>query len=391
MKITIYILLLQFLIAPIKAQKLSFLSVKNYPKISYAENANSEKTYIVYNTRLFVLNEFDVAIIDLNTDEKRTHSLVKLLPKNLSSKISNKWSFYYYISNNKLFIKNFNNIFIFNITENDIQFSTSFIFPKKNQKNMYLRDTILFIYSIYNMFELLGDIPSGYTAIKLKDGSHESVSIPFKYLPLTHIGPNKFIDFNTKGYVVCDPFEYKLFFYDYKNKLIDSLQAPDSSFTASKDLKDFEISFPKVQVSKDPGYYFEKLQSFLQKTDRIWTINFMDDETIFTRITRNTLNSSGGKQEPFFVHIWKKIDNTWRLTQVKNTKEASLNAPEINSSDLWPVFIPGSDILFNNGFLYYLFWGVKSNDFPQPADRFYGFKEPDRNKLFLKVIKFGVN
>jgi hypothetical protein len=173
--------------------------------------------------------------------------------------------------------------------------------------------------------------------------------------------------------------------------LIDSLQAPGGEFTVANNFAEFNKSFPHEKVALGPVDYFKDMNLFLSKIDRVWTVNFIDHETIFVTLTRNSLPSKEQGKQLFYQHTWKKINGTWKLITVNDLNKVNSNGSQLKAkTDVLPYFFLGSKILFNDGLIYYLFWGSGNNEIPKSVERFYGFNEKDRAKLFLKRITFGV-
>lgn len=390
MKKIVLFLMLVCLLKMAVGQKLNLLSITSYTAINYAQNNNYNLKIIIDNNVVYLLDKLNLQIVD-SSHQIKSYDLKELLDKNIRQKISPTYGYYYHIQEHHLFINNHYNIFVFELNKNTVAFKKHYQLASDIARNFYLNDSVLITYDIYNYHPEDSDMPSGYRTLNLKTDKQQAFPLPFKYLSLTHKTPNKFLDFSTKGYVLCDPFHYRLVFYNYNNEVVDSVIAPSNAFTVSNHLEEFEKLFPSEKLAKGPVDYFERMNISLAKTDRVWTVNFMDDRTIFVRITRNTQNKPNEKKLLFYDHIWRKITGEWQLIENKNISEIDLKSHSISKEDVWPVFIVGSKLHFSDGIIYYTFWGSGSNDFPQSADKFYGFSETDRTKLFLKVIKFDVN
>jgi len=390
MKKTLFVVICFLSIDVFYSQKLDLFSVKNYPSITYSKFGDFQTCVLIDSLNIYFLNELELKIVS-GVDKVTTVSLNDLLDQTLRRLISKAHQFDYYKKDQILCVKNYDNLFLFKVLNDQVTFSKHFTLIADNTRNLYLNDSLLFCYEIYNHHPSDSDVHASYNVLNINSGKQSSFKLDFKYLSLTHLGPSKFIDFNHNVYVLCDPFQYKFLFYDYNNQLIDSLQAPGGEFTVANNFAEFNKSFPHEKVALGPVDYFKDMNLFLSKIDRVWTVNFIDHETIFVTLTRNSLPSKEQGKQLFYQHTWKKINGTWKLITVNDLNKVNSNGSQLKAkTDVLPYFFLGSKILFNDGLIYYLFWGSGNNEIPQSVERFYGFNEKDRAKLFLKRITFGV-
>lgn len=195
------------------------------------------------------------------------------------------------------------------------------------------------------------------------------------------------MDMDRSGYLVCDPLFYRIDLYDLNDQLCDSIIAPDTAFTRSSSIK-FERQFNALEIANDPSPHLPELADYLSEIDRIWTVNFIDKNTIFVRLSRNSLNKTKDRRQQLFDHVWKKTNGLWRLVVIKEIADLNSSSFLNSKNDLWPYFVPGSKFFFQNGYLYHSFWSSSSSELPQSVGDFYGATEINKEKLRLKVVTF---
>ncbi len=73
-----------------------------------------------------------------------------------------------------------------------------------------------------------------------------------------------------------------------KDEITDSLVASDSIFKASPQIPTFQDQFSVSKISKNAVSYLPDMSSYLNKMDRVWTVNYIDENDLFIRLTRNS-------------------------------------------------------------------------------------------------------
>jgi hypothetical protein len=383
------LLILAFLNALcVGAQQLMCEKIVNYPALRFTEHFKTNSSFFVLEGRPLTVDQLTVIRLS-DKAQVKVQDLSKELNKGVRKKIDVRYDFEYFLSKDILIVKNRNLILLFDFKDNKFRFNRAITLNLKYQNTIFLEDTTLFIYGVYNNPKRDERFQCGVLSYNLNTNKEELKEIPFKYLSLTHMRPNKFIDFNHNGYLVCDPFTYKIYEYNFNHQLRDSIYPNDSLFTVAKDPEYFSVLYKPEDLQPSPADHFGSMTNYLNGIDRIWTANYLDDSTLFVRLTRNSLNRPEKKSQLFYDHIWIRKDGSWKLTQVKEISSFRTEQT-ITANDLWPYFFPGSKMVFDSGILYYLVWSPAENKFPQTAHDFFGFSTSDRNKLSLKVIEFKV-
>jgi hypothetical protein len=372
-----------------KSQNLILEKITSYPSLKFDDYYNNQFSYHFRGDTLFLIDGFNITVANANSKIKIL-DLNKLLTKDLKNKIDKRYSYEYYFKGSYLIVKNRGNIFVFTYLNNEFAFQRSYFLSRKYGNNIYIYGDKIILSELYNHHPKSECFSSGYLELDLNAGTEKMTNLEFKYIGLTHFGSNKFLDFTAKGYLLADPFTYKIYEYDFDNNLRDSLSAPDTAFKVSDNLKYFSDNFSPEKLSDSPASHFSKINDFLSNIDRIWSVNYLNDTTIYVRLARNSLNPPDKKKEMMFDHIWRKSKNHWELIQSKSLIVTTLKN-NINRKDLWPDFFLGTKIYFDNGYLYHVIWNATENIFPQKGESFYGFDALDKKNLKLKVLKFKVN
>jgi hypothetical protein len=323
----------------------------------------------------------------LTKDKLKTLDLERILSKSDRQLLSEGYPFTYLLDGRMLVVRNGENAFLFDYNNAKVKFKQRIRLSDNRGQGIYMAGNKLYFYGIYNYNKRDSKIPSGFIVYDLVTGEEKKFKILFDYLSLTHIAPNNFLDFTPGGYIVCDPLRYKLYEYDYNNSIKDSIFLPDSLFKVN-DTRYFTSLFNSKDVSENPTNYLQSMSAYLDTVDHVWTVNYLDENTLFIRLTRNSLIASN-KGQLFYDHIWVKSNNKWKLTQVKEIYSFRTEKT-IEEKDLWPYFFPGSKYTCANGTLYYTVWSSSQNIFPQNAHSFFGFDTDNRSALSLKLIRFKV-
>jgi len=367
-------------------QKLSCEKIQNLSGISFAGYFSINPNFLFKGDTLFTFKAFKVSIALENA--VKTFDLSKQLPKKEKQLISEVHDFSYCFSGDQLIIRNKNNIFLFHYTTKKFTFQKSISLVHKYGTNIFKKDNQLYFFNIYNYHPKSENLASGFLKLDLTTGAEEVHELPFGYLAITHLTPQNYLTFTNTGYLVCDPLRYKLYEYDFNNTLKDSIGVPDSLFKTC-DVTHFANAFKVEELGSNVSSYLPKMTSYLDSLDRVWIVSYIDENTLFVRLTRNTIKSKEMQGQLFYDHIWVKKNGKWTLTQ---TKEISSFRTEqtMTEKDLWPYFFPGSKLICSKGILYYTVWSASKNIFPQNANSFFGFDIKDRNALSLKLIQFKV-
>jgi hypothetical protein len=184
------------------------------------------------------------------------------------------------------------------------------------------------------------------------------------------------MDFSENGYVVCDPLRYRLYNYSYTNQLKDSITLSESLFKTSDPAR-FSKKFDPEKMGSQVVNYLDSMRNYLDTLDRIWMINYIDENTLFVRLTRNSTKAAGKKGQLFYDHLWLKKEDGWHLAQTKDLSNFKIDEA-INKENLWPYFFPGSKYIACNGILYYTCWSPYPDSFPQSLKHFSGLDSKDR-------------
>lgn len=368
----------------INAQSLLCKKISNYSSISFSGTFYKSPQFFFRGDTLVMLDKFKLSLF---SPDKQLSSLdlKTTLPKEDQALIQDNYSFNYLLTSNLLVLRNKNHAFLFRFNDGKPVYQQNIRLSENFGNHLYYKDSTLYFYNIYNYHPSDSKLPSGFISYDLKTGTEKQRTLPFEFLALTHMAPNDYIDFTDVGYILCDPLRYKLYEYDFKHTLKDSIVVTDSLFTVS-DLTTFKKAFPGKEVAQNTSSFMDAMTTHLDSTDRIWTVNYLDKNTLFIRLTRNSLRSASQGQL-FYDHIWHREKDGWKLKQVKeissfNTKQA------ITEKNLWPYFFPGSKYGCNKGSLYYTIWSSSDNKFPQTAEHFFGFDTKDRTHVRLKLIEF---
>jgi len=371
----------------LSCQSLSAVSFKNYDSFSFATYFSRNPNFAFRGDTLFSFNELKLSCFPGN-GLPQTYNLETLLPKEDRKLISRDYGFNYLFSGNLLIVRAKNQVFLFNYLNGKPKFRQRIQLSENYPGSIYRKGDSLYFYKIYNQHVKDSKLPSGFILYNLSTGKEEIHKLPFDYLAITHMAPNSFIDFTSSGYLVCDPLRYRIYEYDFEYRLKDSICGPDSSFTISN-TGAFKSKFKDKELSENASDYLADMTTYLQTIDRIWMVNYIDENTLFVRLTRNTQNTAENKRELFYDHIWQKKNGSWKLVQVRPLTNFNSSQP-ITEKDLWPHFFPGSKYTCSNGSLYYTVWSSSANTFPQTGRTFFGFDATDRSRLGLKVIQFKV-
>lgn len=369
----------------LNAQTLLCKKISNYNSVTFSGNFYKSPHYFFREDTLVVIDKFNLNLFKPN-NHICSVDLKESLPKDHKELIQDNYSYNYLLSDNILVIRNKNHAFLFSLNQCKAVYKQTITLSENHGKHIYFKDSTLYFFSIYNYHPNDSGLPSGFISYNLRNGKEEQKPLPFEFMPLTHMAPNDFIDFTTTGYVLCDPLRYKLCEYDFNHRLKDSIVITDSLFTTSH-VSTFKTSFPTRDVSQNTSSFMDAMTAQLDSTDRIWTVNYLDQNTLFVRLTRNSLRQTTTQGQLFFDHIWCREKDGWKLKQVKeisgfNTKQV------VTEKDLWPYFFPGSKYNCSRGSIYYTVWSSSENNFPQSAERFFGFDTKDRSTLRLKLIEF---
>lgn len=370
------------------SQSLHFEKINDYEAITFSKYFSIRTDLTFSSDTLLFFNDLKVS---LSTPGKqlKIFNLAQELNKRQKANIIPAHGFSYHYSRNFLVLRNKEHVFLFHFNGDKFKFVKQLQLKNKFGDHIYLAGNILYFYSISNYGEHPYFLSSGFLAYDLAQDKEELHTYPFDCLALTHLGPNKFIDFSTSGYIYCDPLNYKLyeFSYDYVPK--DTILAPDSVFKASSN-KRFNNRFDINKMGVNAVDYLDDIRSYTDTLDRIWMISYLDSNTLFVRLTRNTLLHAEKKEgQLFYDHIWVRHEGKWKLSQVKKVPESNTN-DTVEKEQLWPYFLPGSKYLCINGVLHYIIWNSSSVEFPQSMKDFSGFGATNRNQANLKLLKFNV-
>ncbi len=380
--ITLTLLLCTF----VHGQNLVWEKTIDYESVTFQEYFYKKNPPVFCGDTLFIFDGLLVDVFVPGQKKPKRYDLNSYLTKKQSQLINSKLSFSHCLSGNNLVIKNGSSVFLFQVEHLKFKLKQQIQLRSKYGSTIFFTNNTLYFYEIYNSYRQPERITSGFLEYNLTTGEERIHPLPFNCLSVTHINPNRFVDFTSKGYILCDPFSYKLYEYDFNHMLKDSISAPDKFFTVSSASR-FNEAFPFEKTAANPSSFFEKMNAYLDSTDRIWLINYVDDHTIFIRLTRNSIKTKDQKNQLFYDHVWERKKDGWQLVQVKEISNFNTEQT-ITEKDLWPHFFPGSKYSCSKGILYYTFWSSSSNIFPQVGTHFFGFDTQDRNKLSLKLIEF---
>jgi hypothetical protein len=382
----LYLLISSILLSVLlNAQTLICKKISNYSSVTFSDNFYKSPQFFFRQDTLVVIEKFNLSLF---TPHKQICSvdLKEYLPKEQKELIQNNYSYNYLLSEDVLVIRNKNHAFLFNLNQSKVVYKQTITLSENYGKHIYFKDSTLYFFSIYNYHPNDSQIPSGFISHNLRNGKEEQRALPFEFMSLTHMAPNDFIDFTEVGYILCDPLRYKLYEYDFNHRLKDSIVIGDNLFTTSN-VSTFENTFPSRKVAQNASSFMDAMTAHLDSTDRIWTVNYLDENTLFIRLTRNSLRLTTTQGQLFYDHIWRREKEGWKLTQVKEI--SSFNTKQVlTEKDLWPYFFPGSKYTCSKGSLYYTVWSSSDTIFPQKAERFFGFDTKDRTALRLKLIEF---
>ena len=369
----------------LSGQNLVFEKAVNYSEIGFSKYFKIRPDYCLKGDTLLFFEELKVSVFRPG-QKPQQQDLSKELSKSQKALIFPKYEFAYFFSGSLLIARNRNNVFLFDYREKKFRLKQHILLKQKYGRHMYLAGNTLYFYEIYSRNTVSEELGPGFLSYDLEAGTETIHKIPFEHLALTHLAPNQFIDFSQTHYIVCDPLRYRLYEYDLKNQLKDSLSVPDSLFKIS-DTHRFGKYFNVTKMGNNVVDYLDDMRAYLDTIDRVWMIHYIDENTLFVRLSRNSIKSPEMNAQLFYDHIWVKKHEEWKLVQTKEI--SSFNTYQtITGKDLWPYFFPGSKYVCYKGSLYYSIWSSAENKFPQEAHHFFGFDSADRSRLSLKLIEF---
>lgn len=369
----------------LSCQNLSCTKISPYSSISFKDHFSNRPTFLFEEDTLVICNRFTLQLFTQTREVKRI-DLTEGLSSADRTQIAENYPCIYSLRDGRLIIRNKNNAFIYAYCTDQVKFIKRISLRQNHCKHIYQKGDLIYFFGIYNYHKRDCPIPSGFTCYDLKTGEEEEFAIPFENLALSHLAPGEFIDFSNRGYIVCDPLRYTLYEYDFNQALRDSIVVPDSVFSRPK-TSSFSHMFPSEKVSQNPSAYLEGMTTYLDTLDRVWSVNYLDENTLFVRLTRNSIRPKEMKVQLFYDHLWQKQNGKWKLIELKEI--SSFQTKEvISQKELWPYFFPGSKYSCGNGSLYYTHWSAGNNSLPQVAESFFGFDVKDRNQLRLQVLEF---
>jgi hypothetical protein len=137
----------------------------------------------------------------------------------------------------------------------------------------------------------------------------------------------------------------------------------------------------------DPGLSIPDMHKYLDQVDHVCMVHYIDKNTLFVRLTRNSSNAEDKDKQLLIDHIWTKTNNRWKLTMIKDLSTLSTKDEPTLSNDPYPNFFVYSTLSFKNGFLYHTFWSAEGAT-KSYSDILVDPASPERSKLFLKVAKY---
>ena len=342
----------------------------------------------VIEKKVYLFQGFKVTCYD-STGKNYEVNLLTILPKKIAQSVDSRYRYTYSIDKNILVVKNTNNLYIFDNSNNRFRFKKKIVLKHPSQDNVFVEAGVIYLYGVYNFHEKSLDksFRSGYLSIDIESEEEKILEIPFEDLVLTHNSPNNFMDFDSQQFLMAEPFTYKIKLFNLNNQVEDSIVANDSSFTVSDKITEFRSLFDPKKVGEGPSDYFESMNQLLMQMDRIWLVYFIDKYTIFVRLTRNSLNRQGENKMRFFDHIWCKSANGWQLRQVRDLDKL-FQSETVTSQNIWPLFVPGSKLIFSEMALHYLFWTSTESELPMATKDFYW--PSHEKKPHLKLVKFNL-
>lgn len=376
-------------ILKISGQEFVFKHASTFTDARLTDFTNPYQTSVLSNNKVFLFNNLTVTVLDTLGQSKKFF-LEKEIPAEILKQFDSRYKQSCLMNQSTLIIKNRNMLAILDYNGDSFTFKKSIRLSKAYQDNLMLAGDTLYIFGIYNFHEKALDqvMRAGYAKVNLKTGAESSHETPFENLVLTHFSPNKFMDFSGKSYAICDPLRYKIKIYNFRNQLQDSICAPDSVFSTSPKMREFQNKFDPNIVGPNPTSYFEEMYRYLNVMDRVWQISYLDTNVLFVRFTRNSLNAAGSDDQLFFDHIWIHTSMTWKLIKQVNHRQNMIETSEVNRFNVWPQFVVGSKVIIESNSLNYLFWGAGEPKFQVKPSEFYS---PGLNSQpVLNILTFGI-
>jgi hypothetical protein len=378
-------LALLLLAAKVQSQKLYCEKVQSYPQIRFSQYFTPSTHFLFQQDTIFHFSAFKVSIFKPG-QKKNELDLEKLLSKSQKKMIRPAYSFSYFLSRDTLIIRNQRNVFVFTYNHQRFSLRDHFTLKQKFGDKIYLNHNTIYFYGIYDHFGADFELASGYLAYDLANKKEKVLTFPFQEIAITHLGPNKFIDFSGTSYMICDPLRYRLYMFDLHDQLQDSISLPDSLFKVSP-VKDFVTRFDVQKMGTGVVDHLDDMRAYVDTVDRIWMIHYINDSTLYVRLTRNSLRGTNKKGQLFYDHVWLRKDRKWTLIEIKDLNQYDPEKP-IGKESLWPYFFPGSKYTCNNGTLYFTCWSSSSDTFPQTINQLSGFDATNRDLVCLKLITF---
>ncbi|PBQ32585.1 hypothetical protein CNR22_12650 [Sphingobacteriaceae bacterium] len=372
----------------VRGQNLICEKIAAYAGIGFSEYFSSSTDPFVSGDTVFMFNQLQVKMFTQKKTGPVEYDLFKLLNKTQRGYLNSAYKCGYYFSGSKLVVRNRFNVFLFSYTDGKFIFERHLVLKEKYGKNIFMREKTLYFYSIYDHLKIDEELASGYSTFNIETNEETCFTLPFDGIAVTHLAPNKFIDFINEGYVICDPFRYRLRIYSYSNEQKDSINLKEGSFRGI-DPAVFSKRFNPENMGIHVVEYLDSMRSYLDTLDRIWMVDYIDENTLFVRLTRNSIRAPGKKGQIFFDHLWTKKEDGWHLSQIKDLSDFKLDEP-INQEELWPYFFPGSKYSCENGKLIYTFWSGSSIVFPQTLQKFADMSQHNSKALSLRVLYFKI-
>lgn len=381
---SIYILLFVCFSLCASAQKLRCEQVRNYEQIDFAKYFSLKPNTFFQGDTVLSLSGLRATIF-VPHKEKKEIDLGKLLSKSEEKLIQSSYSFHYFYSRDTLVIRNRKSVFLFSMKKGDFKLENVFAFKGKSGDKIYFHNNTIYFFGIYNHHPADDELSSGYLSYDLRSKEEKVFHFPFQAIVLTHLAPNRFMDFSEKSYAVCDPLKYKIYVFDLHNSVKDSLQAPDSLFRFN-DLTAFTHRFDRQKIGAGIVNHLDDLRQYMDTLDRVWMINYINDSTLFVRLTRNSTRKEKQRQQ-FYDHLWVRKKQGWMLTEIKNIANPD---PEkkMQKEDLWPFFLAASNYSCDRGTLYFTCWSTSPETLPQTLNELSGMNATKKDEIFLKVLQF---
>lgn len=373
------------------SQNLQLKEIINYPYLSfdkYSHLFSKPENIFTNNNNLFVFDNLKCHIFGINKTEKVIDFKKKKYLGKEATFVSSKHEAIYYFSNDTLVIRSDTNYFVFSWNNSDFKYLKRNTIKYTSPELCFINGNI-YSYGIYNYANYSQELNSGYSKKNIFSNSSKKKDIMFEYLPLTHFAPNKFMDFNTNGdYFVVDPIKYKVRIFRSNDSLIGSFAVPEFEFKQSDEVAIYlKDSIDVKLMAKYPTSFFQKVGSKINKTDRIWQANYIDNNSILIRISRKPLNNENTGGPIFYDHLWRNESGKWKLVQVKKLRIDNFDS-QVSLNDMWPYFLVGTKVLFRENNLLYITWTSETSNNISNYSKFFGFDVSDKNMLHLRVIKF---